>query len=540
MHGHCGIKEPKVQVESRSTSNDIVDPIQVIPAKQSSMDAILLTASSLIQTYLPVIIVICADSTSPCKTFDSLTMEDMPERKVVPVFTCVDQSSTKNLSQSMVACERKSLKKLMELVSVTGKMNGIVIDPTAPRAMGQIMYKILSSTKVRMELLAEHYVILAPTLDLNTSWRKNLLERFRTDIVKFSPAHTGDIFFNSTTSSLNLGVFSSGDDKFYSHLAKVVETSEKETGFMAEVRSVKDGIMNYKPDLEPSIVTDSDYNSFSAYEQWKTQQPFGHQSIFQFGVKTQHSPLSPEEKVLVNVNINAMTGSWYPAQVVGQNDDGTYNIIYDDSEEKESFNRKLIRKLDTDIDSSALRLGVGDRVLINDEYSWWHQGSVLEILADDIYKVQIYNGEGTISIVERYDLMPQQETVNSNRLPRISIPTLKKGLVSSLTEMGIDGVVNINADIGDGCIITVFWSQGSVILSWDGWTNVEVNLFTDIESSKTSKLFDNIFLERIPFLSLFSHDEQPRGIGRVVNFSNEIQSRPHWASYAADVKIMTS
>jgi len=534
MHGYSIMKEPKVRLESRATFNNIVDPTLIIPAKQSSMDTLLLTASSLIQTPVPVITVICADRTSPCKTFNALTMEDIPKRKVVPVFTCVDKSSTNDLSQSMVACERESLRNLMESVEVTGRINGIVIDPAAPRLMGQIMYKILSSTKVRMKLLTEHYVILAPTSDPNTSWRKNLLERFRTDIVKFSPAHTGDIFFNTTTSSLNLGVFSSGDAKFYSHLAKVVQTSEKETGFIAEVRSVKDGIINYTPDVEPSIVTDSDYDNFSAYEQWKTQHPLGHQTIFQFGVQTPQSPLSPEERVLVNVDVNVMTGSWYPAQVIKRNDDGTYDIVHDDSEEKETFDRKLIRKLE----SLTSPLGVGERVLIND-YSWWNQGSVLKILADDTYKVQIYDGEGTISIVDRHDLIPQKEANNSKRLPRISIPMLKKGLQNTLTEMGINGVINIHVDVGDGCIITVFWLQGSIILSWDGWTNVETNLFTDIESSNISKVFDNLFLKSVPFLTLFSHDEHPRGIGRVVNFNSELQSRPHWASYT-DVNIMTT
>jgi len=528
-------------VESRATLNNTVDPILRIPAKQSIMDTILLTASSLIQTTLPVITVICADSTSPCKTFDALKMEDTVKRKVVAVFSCVDQSSTNDLSQSMVACERESLINLMESVAVTGRMNGIVIDPAAPRVMGQIMYKILSSTKVRMKLLAEHYVILAPTSDPNTSWRKNILERFRTDIVKFSPAYAGDMFFNSTTSSLNLGIFSSGDDKFYYHLAKVVETSEKETGFIADVRSVKDGIISYIHEPELTIGKDSDYNSYSAYEQWKTQHPLGRQSIFQFGVQTPPSPLSPKERVLVDVDLHfhvkEWDREWYPAQVIKQNDDGTYDIIRDGSKKKKTLDRKLIHKLE----SFASTLSVGEMVLINN-HSRWNQGSVLQIFADDTFKVQINNddyNDSITSIVHRHDLMPQKESDSSKMLPRISIPMLKKGIQNTLADMGIEEAVNIHVDIGDGCIITISWSQGSIILSWDGWTNVEINLYTDIESSNISKLFDNLFLQRVPILTLFSHDEHPRGIGRVVNFDSKLQSRPHWASHA-DANVVTS
>jgi len=531
MLNHGATKERESHVGSRVTFNNTADPVLAIPPRQSSLDEILRVASSLIQTLDPVIAVICAESTSPCKSFDALTVEDVPGRKIVPIFACADQRSTNDLSQNMFACERESLKDLMELAASTGKMNGIVIDSAAPRAMGQIMYKILSNAKVRMELLTEHYVILAPTVDLDTTWRKNLLERFRTDIAKFSPAHAGDIFFNSTSSSFNLGVFSSGNEYFYSHLANVIETSEKETGLIAEVRSVKDGIINYNPDVEPSFVTDSDYDSYSAYEQWKNQQPLGHQTIYQFGVKTPQLPLSPEEIVLANVDVNAMTGSWCQGRVIEQNNDGTYNIIYDGNEQKEAFDRTLIRKLDTNKDSSISHLGVGERVLIRDDESWWNQGSVLEKMTHHTYKVQVYDGEGSIVIVERHNLMAQEETIKNKKLPRISIPMLKMGLQSTFVEMKIEDVVNIYSDIGDGCIITIFWSQGSVVVVWDGGTHVNINFFTNVETREKTKSFHDLFIERVPCLTLLSRDEHPRGIGGVVNFVTELQYHPHWASF---------
>lgn len=65
---------------------------------------------------------------------------------------------------------------------------------------------------------------------------------------------------------------------------------------------------------------------------------------------------------------------------------------------------------------------------------------------------------------------------------------------------------------------------------WDGGVHVNVNLFMDntIGNSKTS--IHDIFIEKVPSLTLFSHDKQPRGFGRVVNFIDELQSHPHWAS----------
>lgn len=463
MLGHGAVKEPKLQVESRATINTATDPVLVIPATQSILDAIILEASSLIQTPTPVIAVICADSTSPCKVFDALTMEDAPSRTVIPIYMCVDQSSKNNLLQSMVACETGILNNLLRSVESVGKINGIVIDSMAPRTMGQILYEILSDVRTRTSLLDNHYVILAPTSDPNSLWRRNLLERFRSDVAKFSPAFAGDIFFNDTTSSLNLGVFSSGDEQFYLHLAKVVESSEKETGFIAEVRSVKDGIINYIPDFKPSnIVTDSDYDSTSAYEQWKTQHPLGYQTIFQFGVKTKQLPLFPEEEVLANIEVNAMTGSWCSARVIKDNDNGTYEIMHDGSEQAQTFDRNLIRKADIGTESSIL-LGVGERVLIRDDETWWSQGSILQLLEDGTYKVQVYNSEGTIAVVEQDNLILQEETRQNKKIPRISIPMLKMGLQSVLEAMEIEGEMNIYGDIGDGCVITIFGYMGVLL-----------------------------------------------------------------------------
>jgi len=79
-------------------------------------------------------------------------------------------------------------------------------------------------------------------------------------------------------------------------------------------------------------------------------------------------------------------------------------------------------------------------------------------------------------------------------------------------------------EIGDGLVLVALWSEGTVVVVWDGASRVDVNLFGLNQSSAVTyviitKAFQYLF--RRPTLK----DEFPRGTGRIVNFVDEIPLR---------------
>ncbi len=73
-----------------------------------------------------------------------------------------------------------------------------------------------------------------------------------------------------------------------------------------------------------------------------------------------------------------------------------------------------------------------------------------------------------------------------------------------------------NDDIGDGALVYVLMQEGQVIVTWNGGTRMDINILTYNDELDHKSLFGQKFMKRNNF-SLMLLDEQPRGVGRVVN-----------------------
>jgi len=411
-------------------------------------------------------------------------------------------------------------------------------------------------------------------------------------------------------------VFSYGNDHYYSQLSNALRTIERittppthsntlkshrtqthgNTGIVSHVQSVKDGILNYIPDFQPAKTTlDIDYDKKDSIRQYQEQHPVAHQTILQFEIQTRNMPpLMESDDVLVNVEVNAMTGVWFPGSIARVNKDGTYEVFLDEEEDDDddddkefmTVSRALLRTFDepysTTSEEDAMErdeglpshgpprqnINVGQRVLIRVNAPWWNQGSVLEQIPADHnndehgYKVQVYDGEGTVVIVGETDVITQAEPLppasptedadDSESTDESSTQQISKMFQESLqqTLRGMEKNANdINVydleGVGDGCIITCFWSGGSIVATWDGGTHIDVNFFASLDDPDQNQinsnnngglfqeeLFEHLLLRAFPLsLNLMLRDEHPRGFGRVVNFREELQSMPHWASF---------
>lgn len=263
---------------------------------QDDADIVIGESISLIQANdaAVVAVAICGKSSEPCRVLDVLTKIGVP---AMPVWTCPSiRSDVENIDLvRMYGCEMETLQKLREIATMNGKdkIGGIVFDQDVPLGMGQILHKIFSNANQRNELLGTNYAIIETSLNPNesvSSWRRALLDRFRTEFVEFSPAYVAEILFQSNDmSSLELGVFSTGDEDFFSNLVGVIEKIETKNRLAPNVRYVKNGINNYLAEFEANeSFTDSDYKKLDdGADDDDTNKEYylmGGQTIFQFQI----------------------------------------------------------------------------------------------------------------------------------------------------------------------------------------------------------------------------------------------------------------
>jgi len=138
-----------------------------------------------------------------------------------------------------------------------------------------------------------------------------------------------------------------------------------------------------------------------------------------------------------------------------------------------------------------------------------------------------------------YQVIFQMENFNLD--VKLSNDIIRKALDSSLSLMstsptilpyGESTTVYEYTDLGKGSLIVCLWSRGSVLVLWDGKVHVDINLFFYNEYVLIANSFVERFTTQLPSLSIILRDEQPRGIGRIVNFQNDIDrfnEKPYWS-----------
>ena len=483
-------------------------------------------AMSLVQGNDSAVAVLCGERSSPCESLDALAHL---EKRIIQVRGC----STHGSVEEMMTCEDGIVKLLEDDTSVKGKIGAIVVDSGTSKASGQILHKILSEKSRRNNLLEHNYVVLSLSSDLSASWRSGLIERFQSDFDVFSPAYKSQVFFNDTVSSLELGLFSSGDSKFFSHIGDVLKRVEKETGISGEVRNVVDGMINYVADFSPSVVSNNDdYDLEDSLGQWHSQSPMEHQTIMQFQVETPMTPLAAGEAVLVEETQDVWKGSWIPGTVVELLVNGEYLVALDDFQDEEmEVPRSALRRFEID---SALE----ERELILFRRGfYWSQGAVIEKLEDGSFKLRTFDTDGDVLTAQRKDIVKRFEASDTSHLPSMSAAALREAFTKALALDVLEFVVSeeditsFDGVVGDGSIIVAFSSVGVAIATWDGQTNIEINLLTEVESFHMRDEFSEALKKEAPFLLMTSRDEMPRGRGRVVVWQSDKDESPYWTEH---------
>lgn len=173
---------------------------------------------------------------------------------------------------------------------------------------------------------------------------------------------------------------------------------------------------------------------------------------------------------------------------------------------------------------------------------------ITSIIGGEFHPEKDLKYEGDEFTPDRYDFRPSQEQflqqqplgrqtifqLDSNVEDALIFGDLSTSLEQTLKKMNY-GPSRFDKflDVGDGGLIVSIFPQGSVILVWDGRKHVDINLFSfDQNREKADTFVDTFTTLSGKTLQVSLRDDQPRGFGRVVSFTSEIES-PNYITYGA-------
>ena len=278
---------------------------------------------SLIPKNASTVVVVCGEEEVPCIALDAMRLLKVESKEeplaadVVPLWSC-------SQSEKESACEVSIERTLTELRESGRTIDGLIFDTLAPKIMGRGLYKALSRAGSWKDLLADKYVVIAPSADaVNSSWLRALLDKFRENfavrdrtMAKHDPSFHAEILFDGTARKMGLGIFSAGDSTpdFYQSLHGISKKIEEVSGLTPNVQYVKiSGIYRRRFDAD-QVFAAHDYDRTSSDEQRDEQVEIGRQTIFRFEVTKEQE----KEPLVYELWESALRQGFFPATGISQ------------------------------------------------------------------------------------------------------------------------------------------------------------------------------------------------------------------------------
>ena len=207
--------------------------------------------------------------------------------KVIAIWTCPEVDSER--FDKMAECEDQVLSTLMSARGNDGEgIELIVLDESAPRAMGQILHSILEVEYHRDLLLSdrEDYMVSLSKKDESEVWRTNLLERYRQEEL-YDPVKLTKFEITVSGVSMELDIFSKDVDtgfKQYKVLEEKLNTrlAKIDAAASAEVVAITGGVFRYQDNFDPHYYSQKDYPEQPGNDQFAAQKPLGRKTVVQF------------------------------------------------------------------------------------------------------------------------------------------------------------------------------------------------------------------------------------------------------------------
>jgi len=504
-----------------------------------------------------IVLVLCSNEESRCSLRDDVKYG---AAQVIAFDACPEIVGGNDSSLSY--CEKQLSQTIQHALSSrnnTGKIDAIVIDPQAPLELGQITKKLFVTDSSSYEWLSHDLVLLAPSVvdgkleEFSSSWRYQLLERFRTDLIEFNPVYhaTTAVRDPSLLGTWTMGVLCVGNPLFYDQLVASLHDIREEGDHPWEVILIetKTGAVSRIPDYQPSKwATPSDYDIKPAKQQWSDQRPVGGQVL----VQHERVPSEfPKEKA------NIQKGSKVIFNRIEQNDWVVGDVLDIINEEYiiaegdgYQHTAKLKHMIPYDVEAILASDDVipfGSIVMADDneeqdgDLQFFYEAQIIDQLDDGRYKVY-YLTDGVAALLNREQVVrkPTRSFSSPAEAKLFSSCAEFHDLLFGSDEKPFEYCVfpreeNPNRkifrrEVGDGCLVTVSWGGGNgnkpntIIASYDGQIHVAFNAFEpEGDSDGSGEFLKSLSSLRIPGMKSIQNDSHPRGYGRVVNFKEDLE-----------------
>ena len=248
----------------------------------------------------------------------------------------------KDALNAAISCE-KQLKASLEELSEDKKFDVLIIGATANMRTASILLKAFSgqhNNPLATRTAFEPNVLIVSTSPTDTGavdaysdqqqWHGPLVQLFKNDIFIDEPATYSEIAIRHANNGdgINLLLANSGDDHFIQRLNNTMVTFQEKSGYIVEFQMVDGGRYLMQEDFIPTHhFLPDDYDQRLPLEQWKSQQPLGHQIIFQMeqdGRKSKRRPLSA--KVLRASLEHAISKTSFPGLILDSIDNDIAKI----------------------------------------------------------------------------------------------------------------------------------------------------------------------------------------------------------------------
>eukprot|EP00537_Pseudo-nitzschia_pungens_P010325 CAMPEP_0172389996 /NCGR_PEP_ID=MMETSP1061-20121228/6753_1 /TAXON_ID=37318 /ORGANISM="Pseudo-nitzschia pungens, Strain cf. pungens" /LENGTH=1559 /DNA_ID=CAMNT_0013120265 /DNA_START=57 /DNA_END=4736 /DNA_ORIENTATION=+ len=501
---------------------------------------------------IPKFAVLCGkEGTEECSSHASLVKNT--DMIISPVYSC-------DSFEDMAGCKSEVEKRFEEIVSNGPKLDGIIIDRSVTLDMGRVLHKVFNDTLNQANFLDRTFAVLAP-IPAGESWKKELLDRFRTEIIIAPPVLKADIDIYNDERNEEWSIVWIRHHNFLRSLQYSLAGIEERTQLKTASKRILPGSKPAKFDWNPRIIKDSEYYHPEVKEQWFGQKPLAYQYFVQMELGQGTAPVTVDEEILVALPEYTKEGwpfkeGYVKAKVLEVKDDkyvvemmshvlsnGT-TISYGTHDGP--VDRASIRKISpTEADR---KYALGDIVLVHsrDEMTGeeipiqYYAAFVLGISETGI-STRPHDGDSEIGMkahIRHESVMVHAESPEYlDFAERLSEDKLKEAFSNAAAAIGYYGNDSSvkTFKTGQGIVVTLVSSMGSAAMKWDGLNGVEVNLFSPVNFDELMTVFENVFKGHFKHLLLFGKDAFPRGYGKVVNFEHEIGDYfPHWIDDESD------
>jgi hypothetical protein len=284
---------------------------------------------------------------------------------------------------------------------------------------------------------------------------------------------------------------------------------------------------------------DDDDDSFSSSSP-KKMEPWRREFLERYRKQIHHDPVKLGEIVIRSKGGEGEgRDKSYGLRVVSTNNvDANYEF---DKLEKRIQNRLTVTVPSVNVELRKIHGGLYNFVEKGKhEPKVFYQKDYNNTHADEHFKSQVILGR---QYIFQYETNPEVKNLKDNSLKISSLNEVEQIVYGAMISRS-DGLIDLESQeevtklrypVGDGGVSLISSGRFNVIVVWDGRDHVDVNLFVfeDLASAGTLKdkvafrLKDkvNLRIQQFSVLKDVAIDIQPRGIGRVVNFPEDMVPR---------------